>query len=79
MENKESIKEVSAYKSRKFILTLLGLFIISAMTLLGIVFPAILAFMPSFISGIIGVLSLYFIGNVVNKHVVGNIQNKENY
>lgn len=62
-------------KSRKFILTLLGLFLITGMSVAGLWFPqSITAIMPSFVAGILGSLSLYFTGNIANKHVAGKIQ-----
>jgi len=60
-----------SYGSRKFILTLLGLFLVTALAAMGAFFPAVPAILPTFVGGVLGVLSLYFTGNVVNKYVVG--------
>ena len=46
------------------------------MALAAIVYPSIVAILPTFAGGILGVLSLYMTGNIMNKFVVGkNIQN----
>jgi len=60
-----------AYKSRKFTLTLLGVILITLLAAAGIWYPTVPAVYPTFIGGILGVLSLYFTGNVMNKYVVG--------
>ena len=61
-----------ALSSRKFLLTILGLLLITVVTMATIKFPAVAAVLPTFIGGILGVLSLYFAGNVVAKNIVGN-------
>jgi len=58
--------------SRKFLLTLLGLTLITIVTMLTAIYPALAAVMPTFIAGVMGTLSIYFTGNVVTKHIVGN-------
>lgn len=37
-------------------------------------FPAVQAVFPTFIGGILGIVSLYFTGNVANKFVVGKTE-----
>ena len=59
------------YTSRKFLLTLLGLILMVCIAIAGMFSPAIPAVMPTFTGGVLGVLSLYFAGNVTNKYVVG--------
>lgn len=58
-------------KSRKFLLTLLALSLVTIVTLLTIKYATLVAILPTFIGGILGVLSLYFTGNIITKHVVG--------
>ena len=58
--------------SRKFLLTILGLLLITVVTMTTVKFPAVAAVLPTFIGGILGVLSLYFAGNVVAKQITGN-------
>lgn len=65
-----------AYKSRKFVLTLLGLILLTGVSLCALKFPPVVAVLPTFTGGIIGVLSLYFTGNVMAKHVNGSTQAK---
>ena len=58
--------------SRKFILTIFGLLLITVVTVASAQYPALAAVLPTFIGGILGTLSLYFAGNVVAKNIVGN-------
>lgn len=60
-----------AFYSRKFLLTLLGLGLITIVGLVGLGSANIMGIFPTFIGGVLGVLSLYFTGNVVTKHVMG--------
>lgn len=64
--------EDGAFKSRKFLLTILAVILITAVAVLSIWFSTIISIMPTFIGGVLGVLSLYFTGNVMSKHVTGN-------
>jgi len=57
--------------SRKFILTIMALALLTGVALLSVKYAAIVAILPTFVGGILGVLSLYFTGNVMNKYVVG--------
>ena len=59
------------YKSRKFILTLMGLILITLLTILSGWLPVIPTVLPTFVGGMLGILSLYFAGNVGNKYIVG--------
>lgn len=69
MANKPSRKEALA--SRKFLLAIISIMLLTLMSYLGISSPAVQGILPSFNSGLLGVLGLYFAGNVVNKHIVG--------
>jgi hypothetical protein len=59
------------YGSRKFVLAIVSLALLTGMSGLTIWFPAIETLLPAFVSGILGINSLYFSGNIVNKFVVG--------
>lgn len=63
-----------SFGSRKFLLTLLGLSIVTIVTVLAVKSPAVAAVLPTFVGGILGVLSLYFTGNIMTKHVIGRHQ-----
>lgn len=65
-----------SYSSRKFILTIFTIILLTTVSLAGIIYPAVVAILPTFVGGLLGILSLYFTGNVVNKYVAGkNLQN----
>lgn len=68
-------ERTGAYGSRKFVLTLVGLALMVVIAMASVFSPAIPAVMPTFTGGILGVLSLYFAGNVTNKLVVGKVMN----
>ena len=74
MNAKHNCLDISDGKmsSRKFLLTLLGLALITIVTMMSAIYPALAATMPTFIAGVMGTLSIYFTGNVVAKHIVGN-------
>jgi len=55
--------------SRKFLLTLFSLLLISAFSLLSIKYTIIQSLLSIFISGVLGILSLYFGGNITSKWV----------
>ena len=59
-----------SYRSRKFFLTLLSFIIIIIMTLLCLKYEPLIGVLPTFIGGILGVLSVYFTGNVAAKFVL---------
>jgi hypothetical protein len=42
----------------------------------GVWFPAIASVLPVFTGGILGILSLYFTGNIMSQYVTGNNINK---
>jgi hypothetical protein len=71
MENLEIPEASGTLASRKFILTVSTILLITAVSILAVWFPAIPAVLPTFIGGILGVLSLYMTGNIMNKYVVG--------
>jgi len=62
-----------SYKSRKFLLALLALLIITGVSLGGIWSVTLAGVMPSFISGILGVLSLYYAGNIAKSYVASKV------
>ena len=55
--------------SRKFLLTLFSLLLVSVFSLLGIKYTIIQSLLSVFISGVLGILSLYFGGNITSKWV----------
>lgn len=59
------------FASRKYQLALLGMILIITGMLLSTCIPGIQVLYPEFVAGILGVLMLYFTGNVGNKFVVG--------
>jgi hypothetical protein len=61
----------NGFKSRKFFLTIGCIVVVTTVSLLGIWFPAIEAILPTFIGGVLGILGLYFGGNVGAKWVIG--------
>jgi hypothetical protein len=61
-----------AFKSRKFILSLIGLGLLTGVTLSGVWSSNVATMLPTFTGGLLGVISLYFTGNVMNKHVIGS-------
>lgn len=62
-----------ALASRKFLLSVLAMMVISLMSYFSIQSPAVQGILPTFVGGVLGVLGLYFTGNVANKHVVGKV------
>lgn len=62
-----------SFKSRKFLLALLALVLVTGVSIGGIWSTALAGVMPSFISGILGVLALYFAGNVSNSYVATKV------
>lgn len=65
---------VSSRNGRKYTLTLIGLFLITAVTCTSIKFAVIQGVLPTFIGGILGVLGLYHGANVGTKYVAGKQQ-----
>jgi len=68
----------TGYRSRKFFLTILSVLVLVLFSLMSIWFTAVAAILPSFIGGLLGILSLYFTGNVANKYVLGKVINNSN-
>lgn len=60
-----------AFYSRKFLLTLVGLALVTVIGVVGLDSINVTAIFPTFIGGVLGILSLYFTGNVVAKHLMG--------
>lgn len=60
-----------SYASRKFVLTIIGLVLVTILAIGGLWYPMVAGIFPTFIGGILGVLSLYFTGNVMSKMVQG--------
>ena len=61
-----------SFGSRKFLLTLFCILLLTAVALGATIFPSIVAILPTFAGGLLGLVSLYFTGNLMNKHIVGN-------
>lgn len=57
------------FRSRKFFLTVFCILLLTVVCILGIWFPMLPAILPTFVGGILGILSLYFTGNVLQKHI----------
>lgn len=72
----EEIKE-KGIKSRKFILTILGLSLLVFMALIVAKVPVVAPLYSTFVGGVLGALGLYMTGNVVNKYAMGKISQKE--
>jgi len=65
-----------SFGSRKFIMAIFAIIILTSLALAGMIYPAVAAILPTFVGGLLGILSLYFTGNVVNKYVTGkNLKN----
>jgi len=65
-----------SFASRKFLLTVFSIILLTIVSLAGIIYPAVAAILPTFIGGLLGILSLYFTGNLMNKYVAGkNVKN----
>ena len=58
--------------SRKFLLTVVTMIILCLMVVLGLFHPTVIPLFPTFVGGLLGVLGLYFSGNVANKAIIGN-------
>ncbi len=58
-------------RSRKFLLTIGALVLITIFGLIGIRYSSIEGIYPTFIGGVIGIVSIYLTGNVASKYVVG--------
>lgn len=69
-----NIQLTSTYRSRKFVLALIALVVITGVSVAAIWFAAVAGILPTFVGGILGVLSVYYGGNVANKFVVGKTQ-----
>ena len=73
-------REEHRWSSRKFYLSILALILIISLTLIGLWSPAMIGLLPTSIGGILGVLGLYFAGNITAAHVaqkyLNNIINK---
>lgn len=59
-----------SFWSRKFVVTIISLGLITTITALTIPFPSLATHLATFIGGIIGSMSVYMGGNVANKFVV---------
>ena len=68
----------SSYSSRKFLLTLIGLILISIFTAGAAKNPSLEGILPTFIGGILGTLSLYFGANIGAKWTIGKINKDSN-
>lgn len=66
------------YKSRKFILSVVCLVLLTVLSVGAIFYPGLVGILPVFVSGIVGILSLYFTGNIANKYVMNKTLPVEN-
>jgi len=64
------------YRSRKFVLAVFSMVIIASLCILSGFLPQLTAGLPTVIGGILGVLGIYFTGNVATKHVMGSALTK---
>ena len=58
---------IAYYTSRKFFLAIVSIVIMTIFAYLGLSSSATVSVLPILIGGILGVLSLYFAGNIVGK------------
>lgn len=65
--------DTGPYNGRKFILTIASIVLITAYSIVAGFYVGLRENLSSFIGGVLGVLSLYFTGNVMNKLVVGKV------
>jgi len=84
IENKQSRFVVYlGYGSRKFLMTFFCLFLLVTMCLLFLKYPTLENILPTFVSGLLGILGLYLGGNVAqkvftkDKEVVTDEENEE--
>lgn len=66
------MQEEYSFSSRKFIITLVALGLLVGVTIGAVFSPVIAGLIPTLIGGIIGIISVYMTGNVINKSVVLN-------
>jgi hypothetical protein len=59
------------FLSRKFILAILSVSLLTLVTCGAVIYPAVAGVLPTFIGGLLGIVSLYFGGNITNKWVAG--------
>ena len=62
------------FKSRKLLLCILGIVIITGITCLSILYPTLSNVLPTFSGSIIAIISLYLTGNITNKYVINKTQ-----
>jgi hypothetical protein len=67
----KSLLDGKGVKSRKFLLTILSLAILIGMTILCAKVAAMAALYPTFVGGLLGILGLYFGGNVAHRYATG--------
>lgn len=67
----QSLLDGKGVKSRKFILTILSLAILIGMTILAAGNAAMAPLFPTFVGGLLGILGLYFGGNVAHRYATG--------
>ena len=62
----------NSFGSRKFVITFVALALLVGAALLAGFIPSFISVFPTLVGGIIGVVSVYMTGNIVNKGVVLN-------
>lgn len=60
----------NTYSSRKFLLTVIAMIVLTAFTVSGLFFSSTVSLLPIYSGALLGILSLYFGGNIMNKYVV---------
>lgn len=65
----EKLAQEGSYASRKFVMAIIGLVLITTLSVMGIWIKGVLAILPTFVGGVIGIVSVYLTGNVMNKFV----------
>lgn len=68
------LEMTNTYRSRKFVLALVAIILITGVSVASIWLASVAGILPTFIGGILGVLSVYYGGNIANKFVVGKTQ-----
>lgn len=68
---------LSSFVSRKFILAIISIIIMTLFAYLGLSSTVTVSVLPILIGGILGVLSLYFAGNIVGSKIASKTEKKE--
>ena len=66
------------FQSRKFTLTIISLCILIAMTIASQYMSIVQGLYPTFVGGLLGILSSYFCGNIAHKYVINKTMTQNN-